>query len=60
MAMSDEDLSEIREMIREEIAAAFAALFVAARIQNFAKVLTPEIEARVKEILASIECNQKD
>ena len=57
MAFSDEDIQQLRLLIREEIDSALTALFVSARIQDFGKVLTPELEVRVKEVLANIECN---
>ena len=57
MAFTEVDVKQIRGIVREEIETAFRALFVAARLEDFAGLMAPEIEVRMKEALASIEGN---
>jgi len=57
MAFTDDEVKQIRSMIREEVETAFRALFVAARLEDFAGLMTPEVEVLVKEALANIEGN---
>jgi len=57
MAITSEDEKQIRSIVREEIETALEALFLAARLEDFANLMTPEVESRVKEALASIACN---
>jgi hypothetical protein len=59
MAITDEDVLQIRGMIREEIERAFAAVFLATRVEDFGGMMTPEIEKSVREALANIECNSE-
>ncbi len=59
MAIPYEDIAEIRRLIREEIQAAIAALFLAARVEDFAGIMTPALETRVRDALANIECNSE-
>ena len=57
MAITDEDIVQIREIIKEEIETTLSALFLATRVEDFGGIMTPQTEARVREALANIECN---
>ena len=59
MAITDEDMVQIRGMIRDEIERAFAAVFLATRVEDFAGIMTPAVEKSVREALANIECNSE-
>ena len=59
MPFIDEDILTIRKIVREEIENAFSALFTAARLEDFAGMMTPAIEARVREVLTNIEQNHE-
>jgi hypothetical protein len=59
MAIADEDREQIQSMIREEIGRAVASLFLAARLENLAGLMTPQLESRIREALANIECNSE-
>jgi hypothetical protein len=60
MPLSEADLDEVRSMIRAGIDEAFAAMFAAARLEDFAGLMTPEVEARVRDALANIQCNSEN
>jgi hypothetical protein len=59
MGITEEDEVQLRAIIREEISSAVASLFLAARLENLAEIMTPELESRVREALANIECNSE-
>ncbi|MGI8813625.1 MAG: hypothetical protein ACR2IH_14010 [Pyrinomonadaceae bacterium] len=59
MPLLDDDLLTIRKIVREEIENAFSALFTATRLEDFAGMMTPAVEARVREALANIEHNSE-
>jgi hypothetical protein len=60
MPLSEADLDEVRSMIRAGIDEAFSAMFAAARLEDFAGLMTPEVEARVRDALANIQCNSEN
>jgi hypothetical protein len=60
MPLSEADLDEVRSLIRAGIDEAFAAMFAAARLEDFAGLMTPEVEARVRDALANIQCNSEN
>ena len=35
-------------------------MFAAARLEDFAGLMTPQVEARVREALANIQCNSEN
>ena len=59
MALMDEDIVAIRKIVREEIEDAFSAMFTATRLEKFSGMMTPDIENRLREALANIECNSE-
>ncbi|MEP7213885.1 MAG: hypothetical protein ABI791_12450 [Acidobacteriota bacterium] len=59
MALTDDDILVIRKLVREEIENAFSALFTATRLEDFAGLMAPDIEARVRDALANIESNSE-
>lgn len=59
MALTEEDIVAVQKLVREEIENAFAALFTAARLEDFAGLMTPAVEAKLREALANIECNSE-
>lgn len=59
MALIDEDILMIRKIVRDEIEGALAALFTATRLEDFAGMMTPAVESRVREALANIESNSE-
>ena len=60
MPLSDADLDQVRSLVRAGIEEAFAAMFAAARLEDFAGLMTPEVEARVRDALANIQCNSEN
>jgi hypothetical protein len=59
MPLSEDDLDQVRRLIRAGIEEAFAAMFTATRLEDFAGLMTPEVEARVRDALANIQCNSE-
>ena len=60
MPLSEADLEQVRSLVRAGIEEAFAAMFAAARLEDFAGLMTPQVEARVREALANIQCNSEN
>ena len=59
MAITEEDIVQIRGIIKEEIDSALAGLFLAARVEDFGGLMAPELEVNVRAALANIECNSE-